>query len=145
MALLRVLSLRDLLLQHLLLEHEVTHAPQGGLHPDLKKSLRQLAADYEVQIPGGQPGDAGRPAGTWQLFIKPEGDQNTQPLMAVTGVYTSRVGKQSASFKALSTRLLAPLSEVPGSTAHHAWRTLDFLSRPASVIGILQECEIAQP
>ncbi len=136
MSQLHVLSLRDLLLQHLLLEHEVAHHPEGGLQPEVKEALRRLANDCDVQVKDHQPQAQTHVNRPLQLLLKPLQNDEAKPLVALSGILTSRLNSQGVCFKAVSVHLGTPQAETPDGVLEHVQRALRLLSHPASLIGI---------
>lgn len=134
---LRVLCLRDLLVQHLLLEHDSIHAPEGGLPKDLKAALRQLTPDYAVRLLSSEIGMDRDGSQLLQLVIQSIHSQNGSPLISITGILTARTLHSETCFKALSAHLFFASSDEVESRAEHVRRVVETLRQPDAVIGIL--------
>lgn len=140
---LRVLGLRDALLEHLLLEHEATLSPQGGLHPELKNALRRITPDCLVNI--HEAGDGQIPATaagilTLSSCASPgQAGIKARPILSLSGVFTSRPGPGPAFFKALSAQLLHEVPEVEAQTgtASEVCSSVNHLSQPDLLVGVL--------
>lgn len=140
MSLLRVLSLRDLLLQHLLLDHEAVQPPLGGLHPELRQAMREMGHDYELPVSEDCFRRLQQRTGLLQLNIQPQKDAaGPRPLLVVTGLFTARPGQASPCFKAVSARLTLSSGEKEDSNADQVWRAVRSLNHRDSVVGILHE------
>lgn len=139
MSLLRVLSLRDLLLQHLLLDHATAQTPLGGLHPELRQALREMGPDYEIPIDEDCFQSLRQGANLLALNIQPKDAVEFRPLLIVTGVFVARSGQLLPAFKAVSAKLNMVLSEQTESTVEQIWQTVKSLNRRDAVIGILHE------
>lgn len=140
---LRVLGLRDVLLEHLLLEHEATLSPQGGLPPDLKAALRRITPDCLVNIHEAAGGQIPATAMSVLTLSSSASFEQTgvkaRPLLSLSGVITARSDSGPAFFKALSAQLLheTPAAEAESGTASHVCHSVNHLSQPDLLVGVL--------
>lgn len=134
MPLLQVHRLRELLLQHLLLEHEAAQAPDGGLHPELKAGLRLLAAD--CLLPVRTPLPSAEPLQARVLLIRPRAAApDPCPLLAVAGILRPRQRDQAAGFQALALTLAMPPAETAADGVTQLRRLLERLVLPGELVG----------
>ena len=135
MPLLQVHRLRELLLQHLLLEHEAAQAPDGGLQPELKAGLKGLAADCLLPVLAPLP--SAEPLQARVLLIRPRGAAPDQrPLLAVAGIPRPRQRDQAAGFQALALTLAVPPAETAAEGVMQLRRLLERLALPGELVGV---------